>query len=103
MFDTAGYYDYLNEQREADTEIPDWSPRSCFWVSEREEALLTRIERRIRRILNYGEARRMIVPLRTTVIAPKRFIERVRKCPVCGIWHTAETNRHGLCAGCIPI
>jgi hypothetical protein len=102
MFDTAGYYDYLREQREAEYEIPDWAPRSSLWVNQHEEAVLTRVEKRIGRVLNYGEACKMIVPLRDEGKAPKRFIERARKCPDCGKWHTDQINRNGMCAECIP-
>jgi len=99
-FDTAGIY--LSRVQFEEEDIPDWAPRSNLWVDRQEEALLTRIEKRIRRVLTYGEACKIIVPLRDEVKAAKRFVERARKCPECGRWHTDPINLIGLRPDCIP-
>lgn len=102
MFDTQGYYEYLREQREQEDEIPNWAPRSALPVDDKEEAALTRMEKKLGRILNYGEALKVVAPIRHPEQQKKRFIERARKCPDCGKWHTDEINRNGMCAECIP-
>ncbi len=86
MFDTQGYYEYLREQRETVDEIPDWAPRSAMYTSAADENFLTRIEKKLGRVMNYGEARWAIHEAKAEAPS-KRFIDRVFKCPVCGRWH----------------
>ncbi len=99
--DISDLYASWLDQHEED-EIPDWAPRSVMYTSAADENFLTRIEKKLGRLMNYGEAHRAIQTAKAEVPEPKRFIDRVRKCPDCGKWHTDQVNRFGMCADCIP-
>jgi hypothetical protein len=94
------YASWQDSQEEQD--IPDWAPRSVMYTSAIDENFLTRMEKKLGRVMSYGEALRAIQNARAVVPEPKRFIDRVRKCPECGRWHTDDINRYGMCADCIP-
>ncbi len=103
MLDISDLYAMFQDRYEQQEEIPDWAPRSaCSLRNKAEENYITRVEKRLCRKINYGECSALLKAFRGEVVEPKRFIDRARKCPECGKWHTDPYNRWGICPDCIP-
>ncbi len=104
MLDITDLYAMFQDRYEQEPDIPSWAPyRSAVRLTEAQDRVVTRYEKKLGRRLNYNEGQVLMHALATEGPSTVRFIDRVQRCTDCGKWtYKQNCNKWGICDECIP-